>query len=66
MDILAYGLWAGIAVAVAARRWKISRGTAVGPVAMAVLPDFAQLLPLQGGALFEKDGVAVLGTYAPA
>ena len=41
MDILAYGLWAGIAVAVAARRWKISRGTAVATVAMAVLPDLA-------------------------
>ena len=41
MDILAHGLWAGIAVAVAARRWKISRGKAVAMVAMAVLPDLA-------------------------
>ena len=59
-------MWAGIGVAVAARRWKISPGTAVATVAMPALPDLAQLLPLQGGALFEKDGVAVLSTYATA
>ena len=41
MDILAHGLWAGIAVAVAARLWKISCCTAVATVAMAVLPDLA-------------------------
>ena len=33
---------------------------------MALLPDLAQLLPLQGGALFEKDRVAVLSAYATA
>ena len=31
-----------------------------------MLLDLAQLLPLQGGALFEKDGVAVLSAYATA
>ena len=41
VDILAHGLWAGIAVAVAARLWKISCGTAVATVAMAVPPDLA-------------------------
>ena len=64
MDIVAHGLWAGIGVAVAAQRWEISPGTAVATVAMAVLPDLAQLLPMQGGALFEKDRVAVLSAYA--
>ena len=66
MDIVAHGLWVGMGVAVAARRWKINPGTAVATVAMAVLPGLALPRPLQGGALFEKDGVAVLSAYATA
>lgn len=66
MDILAHGLWAGIGVALTARRWEISRRTAVATVAMAVLPDLAQLLPLLGGVIYEKDGVAILRAYATA
>ena len=46
MDIVAHGVWAGIGVVVARRRWLISRRTAAATVALAVVPDLAQLTPL--------------------
>jgi hypothetical protein len=46
MDILAHSLWAGVGLAVAARHMPISRRTAVATVALAVLPDIVQLVPL--------------------
>lgn len=66
MDLLAHAVWAGIGVAWARRRWVVSRRTAVGTVALAVVPDLLQGLPLLAlvlaGAL---DGSALLH-YATA
>ena len=67
MDVLAHGVWAGIGVAVARRRWAISDREATATVALAVLPDLAQLLPLLGHALAGGgDGIRVLSAYATA
>ena len=66
MDIVAHGLWAGIGVTLAGRRWPIARRTAVATVAMAVAPDLAQLLPLLGVALFANGGFAALTSYVTA
>jgi hypothetical protein len=65
MDIVAHGLWAGIGVALAQRRWPISPRTALTTVAMAALPDLAQLLPLLGRAAVSGE-VRVLRAYATA
>jgi hypothetical protein len=65
MDIVAHGLWAGIAVALWQRRRPVSRRTAALTVAMAAMPDLAQLLPLMGRALITGD-VQVLHAYATA
>ena len=51
MDIVAHGLWAGIGVALARRRWPISRRTGAATVALAIVPDLAQLAPLLALAL---------------
>jgi hypothetical protein len=64
MDILAHGLWAGIGVAAAARRWPIPRRTAVAIVVLAMTPDLAQLLPLIVVALTTDGGWATLAAYA--
>lgn len=66
MDILAHGLWAGSGVAFAQRRWPVARRVAIATVAMAVLPDLAQLLPLVGLAVFQGGGTQVLMAYATA
>jgi LexA-binding, inner membrane-associated putative hydrolase len=66
MDIVAHGLWAGVGVAVASRRWPIKRRTAAAIVALAMAPDLAHLLPLIGAALFGNGGWAALATYATA
>jgi hypothetical protein len=65
MDILAHGLWAGVGIAAARRRWPIARRTVAATVALAVLPDLAQLLPLLGNAVTSGD-VHVLHAYATA
>ncbi len=46
MDILAHALWAGVGTAVVHRRMPISRRVAIATVALAVLPDVVQFLPL--------------------
>ncbi len=66
MDIVAHGLWVGIGLAAAGRRWRISRRTAVATLGLAVVPDLAQLLPLIAGTVFEPGGVAVLSAYVSA
>ncbi len=66
MDIVAHGLWAGIGVTLAGRRWLITRRTAAATVALAVAPDLAQLLPLLGAALFADGGFAALSGYVTA
>ena len=66
MDIVAHGLWVGIGLAAAGRRWRITRRTAVATLGMAVVPDLAQLLPLIAGTAFEPGGVTVLTAYVSA
>lgn len=67
MDIVAHALWAGLGIAAAQRCGaRVSRRAAVATVALAVLPDLAQLLPLVAAALFRGDGVRVVSAYAAA
>jgi membrane-bound metal-dependent hydrolase YbcI (DUF457 family) len=66
MDIVAHGLWMGIGLAAAGRRWVLPRRTIVATLALAVVPDLAQLLPLVGVAAFQGGGLAVLAAYATA
>jgi hypothetical protein len=65
MDIVAHGLWAGLGVAFARRRWPMAPRTAAATVALAMLPDLAQLLLLLGLALSRGD-LHVLQAYAMA
>jgi hypothetical protein len=51
VDILAHGLWAGIGVTLLGRRIAIRRRTAMATVALAVLPDILQVLPVLGWVL---------------
>jgi hypothetical protein len=66
MDILAHGLWAGIGVAWARRRWPVPRKAAAATVGLAVAPDLVQLTPLLVAALFGGEGVRLLSAYAMA
>ncbi len=66
MDVVAHGLWVGLGLAAASRRFTMPRGTAIATIAMAVVPDVAQLLPLLGTAAFTPGGMAVLSAYATA
>jgi hypothetical protein len=66
MDILAHGLWVGIAAAEWHRRRPLRRSTAALAVGMAVLPDLAQLLPLVVQALSMDEGWHVLLAYSQA
>jgi hypothetical protein len=66
MDIIAHALWAGVGVGLVQRRWALSRRTVVLTVAMAVLPDLLQLLPMVGWALFSEEGLTALGGYVQA
>ena len=52
MDIIAHGLWAGIAATAVARRIELPRRTVVVTVALAMLPDVVQMLPLAAYVLF--------------
>ena len=65
MDVVAHALWAGIGLALARRRRPIAMRTAGATLALAVVPDLAQLLPLLGRALVTGDA-HVLIAYATA
>ncbi|MCW5661887.1 MAG: metal-dependent hydrolase [Burkholderiaceae bacterium] len=65
MDILAHGLWAGLGATFARRYRPVPARTAAAVVALAVLPDLAQLLPLLGLAVARGD-FHVLYAYATA
>jgi len=65
MDVLAHALWAGIGVAAARRRWTIGPRVVAATVAMAVLPDLVQLVPLFARAV-QTGELAVLRDYAMA
>jgi hypothetical protein len=66
MDILAHGLWVGVGAAWMHRHRRLDRRTTALAVALAVVPDLAQLLPLVYLALFSPDGWTVLLAYANA
>ncbi len=60
MDILAHGLWAGAAIALARPRFPLAARTAAWTVGLAVLPDVLHLLPLVAWwALGEGTGAAL-------
>jgi hypothetical protein len=65
MDIVAHGVWAGLGVAFARRHWPMPARSGATVVALAVLPDLAQLLPLLALAASSGD-VHVLHAYATA
>jgi len=66
MDILAHGLWAGVGMAALHRMRPVSRREAAGAVALAVLPDLAQLLPLVAAVLSGQADAQVLWAYSNA
>ncbi|MEO6409480.1 MAG: hypothetical protein ABIO45_12105 [Burkholderiaceae bacterium] len=66
MDILAHGLWAGIGIGFASRRWNLSRRTIALTVTMAVLPDLVQLLPVSVWARSSQAGFAAIRAYSVA
>lgn len=66
MDILSHGLWAGLALAALKTRAQPTRGIVSATIALAVLPDLLQLLPVAFDALFRGQGWALLWQYATA
>ena len=66
MDILAHALWAGAGTAYVARRIPISRPVAAATVALAVLPDIVQMLPLIPWAVAGGGTLAQLHAFALA
>lgn len=66
MDILAHGLWAGVGLGLAQRRWHLTRRTMAATVAMAVLPDIVHLLPSFVWAAFGDGKFAAVRDYAIA
>jgi hypothetical protein len=65
VDIVAHGVWAGLGIALAQRRWAISRRDAIATVVLATAPDVVQLAPLLGG-VFSPGGVALITAYSTA
>ena len=66
MDILAHTLWVGVGVALARRRRSIAAGTVAATLALAALPDVAQMLPIIGWWVFGDGSWAVLRAFAAA
>lgn len=66
MDLLAHGIWAGIGVAWGRRRCAIPRRTALATVALAVVPDLLQGLPLLALVLQGTLDASALLRYATA
>lgn len=66
MDILAHGLWAGLGFAWAHRARPLPRRTMALTVALAVVPDVVQMLPLVTSAVWSADGWTALKSYAVA
>jgi LexA-binding, inner membrane-associated putative hydrolase len=66
MDIAAHALWAGIGVVALRRRRPITPATAVLAVALAVLPDVLQLLPVLGWWLLADGSWAALRAFVVA
>jgi hypothetical protein len=66
MDVIAHGLWVGIGLAAVAHRRPIGRRIAVATVAMAVVPDLLQFIPVLAAAIFAPGGFELLADYASA
>ena len=66
MDIVAHALWAGVGVALARRQIPVDRRTAGLTVALAVLPDVVQLLPLLAWILSTNGALETLSAYSLA
>jgi hypothetical protein len=66
MDILAHALWAGVGTTLVSRRFRLERRGVVLTIALAVLPDVLQLLPLIGWVMFGAGSIAALNAYAIA
>jgi hypothetical protein len=66
MDILAHALWAGIGTTLAARRFRLTRRTVVATIALAVVPDVVQLLPIAAWVMSGGGAAAALVIYATA
>lgn len=66
MDMLAHALWAGVGVAVLRRRMPVPRKVAAATVALAVLPDVAQFLPLLAWYIGGDGSWAALQAFAVA
>ena len=66
MDIVAHGLWAGIATAAVGLRVQLPRRTVPLAVGLAMLPDVLQILPIAAYSTFSSGSFADLTEYANA
>ncbi len=66
MDMFAHALWAGLGTAAAKRRMSVTRAAVVATVALAVLPDLVQFLPLLGWIIAGDGSWSALQAFALA
>lgn len=66
MDVVAHGLWAWAACMLAEPRWPLSRRTVAATVALAVLPDLVQAVPMAAWAPFGTGSLHALKDYVLA
>lgn len=64
MDILAHALWAGVGAQLLRRHQRLSVGGGAALVALAVMPDIPQLLPIVGWAMSGHGSIELLYDYA--
>jgi hypothetical protein len=64
MDILAHALWVGVGTTLASRRLPLSRRTIGATIALSVLPDIVQVLPIAAWVVFGEGKLATLVGYA--
>jgi hypothetical protein len=60
LDVLAHALWVGVGTTLASRRSPLSRRTFIAAIAMAVLPDVVQVLPIAAWVLFGEGTLSTL------
>jgi hypothetical protein len=66
LDVLAHALWVGVGTTLASRRSPLSRRTFIAAIAMAVLPDVVQVLPIAAWVLFGEGTLSTLVAYTLA
>ena len=64
MDIVAHGLWAGIGILIARRRWQVTPRTAWLSLLLAILPDVFHLIPVLIWWAFGQGTFASVWAYA--